>query len=147
MQSSRQGMWKGIPFVDRRYTNVVPVFLKKASPYKNSLSTPLPPPGLISRLLSGYIAIPSVKKYKILSSHSVRVTSIYKIRAAYRYMFQRMITAPSTAHAFSYKVHLLYAPLFINKALIFPTSCILASADCFIVQNRLITWQGLIKIW
>ena len=95
---------------------MVPVFVKKASPYKNSLSTPLPPPGFISRLLSGYIAIPSVKKYKILSSHSLGVTSIYKIRAAYRYMFQRMITAPSTAHAFPYKVHLLYAPLFINKA-------------------------------
>ena len=31
-------------------------------------------------------------------------------------MFQRMITAPSTAHLFPYKLHLLRALLFIDKA-------------------------------
>ena len=28
MQSSIQGMWKGVPFVNRRYTKGVPFFLK-----------------------------------------------------------------------------------------------------------------------
>ena len=121
---------KGVPFVDRRYTKVVPVFVKKASPYNNSLSTPLHPPGFISRLLSGYIAIPSVKKDEIISSHSLRVTqNDYCPQHRSCIPLQGSPAVCAVVHQQS-----------------FLTSCILASADCFIVRNRLITWQRLIKI-